>query len=113
MLLARISQPKRRHRPLEAVKCSWTNNVTTATRGVPFKPDEGSPVRIAGYWLGPSHSVERGKGANVLRNVAAALLGRGRVCVSIRHLLSWFTFADSGPCRSVIPFHADHPGVSE
>ena len=61
-------------------------------RGVPFKPDEEPDVRVAGYWIGPSHSVQREKGARVLRNVAAVLLGRGRVCVSIRHLLSWFTF---------------------
>ena len=31
-------------------------------RGVPFKPDEEPHVRIAGYWFGPSHSVQREKG---------------------------------------------------
>lgn len=53
-------------------------------------------MRIARYRLGPSHSVQREKGAKMLRSVSEVLLARGRVCVSIRHLLSWFAFQRRG-----------------
>ena len=47
------------------------------------------------------------------RKAAAAVAAIGLTASETVRLLFHRIAAGSGPCRSVIPFHADHPGVSE